>query len=94
MTKAVSCLRGGICSPYKIYNMIYKIEVKNDKAAAFYQMLHSLRSMDIIESVEVLDASQEDEERIGEKGRWSESKGKNKSTQEMMKKYSDLVDLD
>lgn len=74
--------------------MVYKVKVKKEKTAAFYQMLQSLRNMDVIESVEMLDDSFESESFLEEEIFWVKDKRKDINTLEMMKKYSDLVDLD
>ncbi len=71
--------------------MIYKVKVKKEKTAAFYQLLQSLRSLDVIESIELLDGSHEPSQM---EGNWPKEKGKEVSTEEMIKKYRDLVDLD
>ena len=74
--------------------MIYKIKVKKEKTAAFYQMLQSLRNMEVIESIEIIGDSFEDDALYEEETFWVEDKRKDTNTLEMMKKYSDLVDLD
>ncbi len=74
--------------------MIYKIKVKKEKSAAFYQMLQSLRNLDVIEAVEIADEREEGDLLSGEETFWVKEKRKDYQTLEMMKKYSDLVDLD
>lgn len=74
--------------------MVYKIKVKKEKTAAFYQMLQSLRNMDVLESIEIIGDSFEDDPLQEEETSWVKDKHKDTNTLEMMKKYSDLVDLD
>ncbi len=71
--------------------MIYKIKVKKDKTAAFHQLLQALRSMDVIDVIEVIDG---DKEVFRTGDNWSGERSKEVSTEEMIKKYRDLVDLD
>lgn len=74
--------------------MVYKIKVKKEKTAAFYQMLQSLRNMGVIDTIEVLDDSYAEEGLLDELTFQVRNKHRGDNTLEMMKKYSDLVDLD
>ncbi len=74
--------------------MVYKIKVKKEKTAAFYQMLQSLRNMGIIDTIEILDDSYSGEDMSEESTFRIKDKHQGANTLEMMKKYSDLVDLD
>lgn len=74
--------------------MVYQVKVKKEKAAAFYQMLQSLRNMGVIDSIEVLDDSYPEEGLLEAASFRINDKRQGDNTFEMMKKYSDLVDLD
>jgi type II secretory pathway component PulF len=74
--------------------MVYKIKVNKEKTAAFYQMLQSLRKMGVVDSIEILDDSYNDESMLEGVSFHFKDKRQGVNTLEMMKKYSDLVDLD
>jgi hypothetical protein len=74
--------------------MVYKIKVKKEKTAAFYQMLQSLRNMGVVDSIEILDDPYNDENMLEEVSFHTKDQRRGSNTLEMMKKYSDLVDLD
>lgn len=74
--------------------MVYKIQVNKEKSAAFYQMLQSLRNLGIIDSVEILNDSSTEERVLAEVSLDFKDSYQGSNTLEMMKKYSDLVDLD
>ncbi|MEL7123009.1 MAG: hypothetical protein AAFO07_26405 [Bacteroidota bacterium] len=74
--------------------MKYQITIKPEKAAAFYQMLNAMRALEVIEYFEIVEATEQDSNSSTVGGEWEEASVKDRVTQEMIKKYSDLVDLD
>ena len=70
--------------------MIYKIKVNKEKSAAFYQLLQSLRNMNVIETIEIVDESENHESLSVEDTLWVKEKGSDLETLEMMKKQKIL----